>query len=350
MHRLRQTLALVIGLSLLWPVAVSAVPPTQAVCAGNLLRNPSFEEGFSDRGRGEVSVANGWTPWWYNVPGKDGYNYVPEYKPEDASRFGTRRIHSGNFAQKFFNTFATHTAGFYQRVAVTPGRRLNFSIWVQVWSSEQNDPDRSEKPGAYQTFVGIDPSGGTDALGPGVVWSPVMLRYDEWVQISVEAVAQANNITVFTKGQPLYRTKHNDSYWDDACLVASTTVALSPTITNTPPPPTPAAPTRTPTLTPKPTATPVPSATFRASATPPPTLSPTSRPTAIVAQLPATAPPASPTAPAASRTPPPTATLTLAAAVGSAVDLTGIAAIALIAVAVALIALALPRTLRPRSK
>ena len=29
----------------------------------NLLLNPGFEDGFSERGAGEVTVANGWFPW-----------------------------------------------------------------------------------------------------------------------------------------------------------------------------------------------------------------------------------------------------------------------------------------------
>jgi len=43
---------------------VSLVPVASADCPGNVLRNPGFEEGFSERGAGEVTVANGWEPFW----------------------------------------------------------------------------------------------------------------------------------------------------------------------------------------------------------------------------------------------------------------------------------------------
>ena len=131
----------VIGLiatSILSPTTVLAQPATQGDCAGNRLVNAGFEEGFSDRGAGEVSVANGWFPWWQDGPGQEeGYYRRPEYKPEDASRYGRRRVRTGNFAQKFFNTFSTHNAGLLQQVPQVPvGSKLIFSAWVQAWSSQ----------------------------------------------------------------------------------------------------------------------------------------------------------------------------------------------------------------------
>jgi len=71
----------------------------------NLLRNPDFEEGFSQRGAGEMIVAHRWEPWWVQGTDdqiKEGYFYRPEYKPESAALFGRRRIHSSDYAQKLF--------------------------------------------------------------------------------------------------------------------------------------------------------------------------------------------------------------------------------------------------------
>lgn len=50
------------------------------------------------------------------------------------------------------------------------------------------------------------------------MWSEPLVEYDRWVEISVRAVAKADSITVFTRGTPAWRVKHNDSYWDDASL------------------------------------------------------------------------------------------------------------------------------------
>jgi hypothetical protein len=235
---------------------VNAAPAAQGDCPGNALVNPGFEEGFSDRGAGEVSVANGWFPWWQDGPRqKEGYNRRPEYKPEDASRYGRLRVRTGNFAQKFFNSFSTHNAGLLQQVQVSAGSRLTFSAWVQAWSSQYHDPTTVVEPGNYRVYIGIDPTGGTDWNSPNVVWSEPRMEYNTWLQLQVQATAQAGTITVFLRGQPEFRTQFNDSYWDDACL---TVVRPTPR------------PTNTPTITPTPTETPTPTITPTATATPTP--------------------------------------------------------------------------------
>jgi len=232
------------------PIALGAETLAQAECPGNALVNPGFEEGFSDRGAGEVSVANGWFPWWQDGPRtEEGYNRRPEYKPEDASRYGRLRVRTGNFAQKFFNTFSTHNAGLFQQVQVQAGSQLTFSAWVQTWSSTYHDPTTVVDPGNYRVYVGIDPTGSTDWRSPNVVWSEPRMDYNTWMRLEVRSQAQAGTITVFLRGQPEFRTQFNDSYWDDACL---TVVRPTPRPSNTP------TDTPTPTASPTPTVTPTP--------------------------------------------------------------------------------------------
>jgi len=252
----------VIACSLLTALPVAAEPAAQGDCAGNALVNPGFEDGFSDRGAGEVSVANGWHPWYQDGPGQlEGYYRRPEYKPEDAARYGTRRIHSGNWAQKQFNTYATHNAGILQQVKVTNGSRLTFSVWVQAWSSQNPDPGTVVDPGNYRVYIGLDPTGGTDWSSPNVVWSEPRMEYNTWMRLEVKATAKADTITVFLRGQPEFRNQFNDSYWDDACL---TVVRPTPKATSTP------KATATPTITPTPTETPTPTASPTPTATPTP--------------------------------------------------------------------------------
>jgi hypothetical protein len=239
-----------VSLLLLLPTSSLAEPLTQDECPGNVLANPGFEAGFSDRGAGEVSVANGWFPWWQDGPGqKEGYYRRPEYKPEDASRYGRRRVRSGNFAQKFFNTFSTHNAGVLQQVQVPVDSMLTLSAWVQAWSSQYHDPSTVKDPGNYRVYVGIDPAGGTDWSSPNVVWSEPAMEYNTWIHLQVQAKAKAGTVTVFLRGQPEFRNQFNDSYWDDVCL----------TVQRPTPRPT-AKPTSTPTatITATPTSTPTP--------------------------------------------------------------------------------------------
>ena len=209
----------------------SAQLSNQAECPYNLLVNPGFEDGYSYRPdpyapeegtQGELYVANGWELWYDNVPGQGGYNYRPEYRPEDGYVFtDPLRVRSGRYAHKMFTTFSTHTAGLYQRAKVPEGSQVEFSIWVEVWSSEEDDPHHSTSPGKYWVSVGIDPYGGTDAFSEQIVWSDRIEHYDEHVQLSVTAVAQADHVTVFTKGAPEWPVRYNDSYWDDACLIVN---------------------------------------------------------------------------------------------------------------------------------
>lgn len=240
---------------LLWPALVMAEPVAQGDCAGNVLLNPSFEDGFSDRGAGQVTVANGWQPWYQDGPRQsEGYNKRPEYKPENAAIHTMRRIHSGNWAQKFFSTYATHNAGILQQVQVSVGSKLTFSAWVQAWSSQDPNPDQVVSPGNYRVSVGIDPTGGTDGTSANVIWSEPRMEYNTWLHLEIQAVAKAGTVTVFCRGSSEFRTNFNDSYWDDACLTV-----VKPT----------AVPTSKPKNTPTRTATPLP------TASPTPTLTPT---------------------------------------------------------------------------
>jgi hypothetical protein len=256
--------------SLLAPLAVLAMPAAQSDCPGNALVNPGFEDGYSDRGAGEVSVANGWFPWWQDGPRQEqGYFRRPEYKPEDARRYGTRRIHSGTFAQKFFNTYSTHNAGILQQVQVPVGSKLTFSAWVQAWSSQDPDPGTFVSPGNYRVYVGVDSTGGTVWDSPNVVWSEPRMEYNTWMRLEIQAVAKAGTITVFLRGQPEFRNQFNDSYWDDACL----TVVRPPTATPRP--------TNTPKDTPTPTPSPTPTDTPTPEASPTPTSTPTPAPGSV---------------------------------------------------------------------
>jgi len=282
----KRVLSSTLAVTLLLLVGLLGLPSTivRADCPGNVLANPGFEEGFTVRGANEVEVAVHWEPFWQQGPfQEDGRNLRPEYKPEKANIHGTKRIHGGNKAQKFFNNYGTHRAGIYQRVAVPKWSKVTFSAWVQAWSSNKDNPDVSEG-GMYRTRVGIDPFGGTDWTSPNIVWSETNYTLDQWVQLSVKTVAQADAITVFCMGEPEWRVKHNDSYWDDCCL---TVIRPTPRPTNTPRFTNTPKPTNTPTITPTPTETPTftPTPTPVHSPTPTSTSTPTATPTPVVGKV-----------------------------------------------------------------
>ncbi len=298
---------------------------SEARLSYNLLVNPGFEDGYSERldpydpwkgPQGELTIANGWELWYDNRDqcreGLCCYNFRPEFKPEDGYvHTDPQRVRSGQYAQKMFTLFSTHTAGLYQQVAVPEGSELDFSIWVVVWSSSQDDSHYSTLPGKYWLSVGIDPYGGVDPFSDQIIWSDRTEHYDEHVWLSVAAVAQADHVTVFTKAAPEWCVKHNDSYWDDARLVIELPfeVFLPLVLKNYGTPIPTFTPTATSTATPTPTSTPMDTATPTATATP--TITPTNTATPTATATPTVTPTntATPTA-TATATPTPTDTST----------------------------------------
>ncbi len=283
---------------------------------GNLLQNPGFEGKFRGwNGIPEIQVASKWTPWWFEDPAHDPAYFRPEYKRAISSQF-PKRVLSGDSAQQWFTFHASHRAGMYQQVFdVTPGERYRFSIFAQVWSSLEDNPNSSVLPANPHLRIGIDPTGNWHPGAAEVVWTSdasMSSIIDQWGQISIEAIAQNDILTVFMRTNPDFANKHNDMYWDNASLVA--VAPLAPTAA--PPTHTPMAtdelaatrvpaPTNTATAT-RPTSTTTPSATNTASATPSvtptqtqtpsPTSTPTREtPTASPSPSPTITAPASPT-------------------------------------------------------
>ena len=274
-----------------------------------LLANPGFEEGFTIREDSAVNVANGWEPWYLTG---GGFGIRPEWNQEKLWLPSIRVLH-GDYGQKMFNTWGIHTAGIYQQAAVPEGSLLEFTIWVQVWSSDCDDIcisplepchpwENQNSHGNYRLSVGLDPTGGTDPLAESVVWSDELVYYDRWARLAVYAAAQADTVTVFTRGRPQWGVKHNDSYWDSASLrvVSEIPPTATPTATSTPLSLDQfrflalvvkdlVAPTAAATFTPSPTATapftPTPVATATATLTPTATAALTPTPTAAPGDL-----------------------------------------------------------------
>ena len=250
------------------PAPDGPTPGAAMSLGGNLLVNPNFEDGFSQREDGAVNVALGWKPW-YVMDARNEYARRPEWSREFLGLPSIRVLH-GDFGQKVFNSWAVHDAGIYQTVTDVPiGATLEFSVWVQVWSSECDNICISPADGAqgcrgltngdYAVMIGIDPQGRAPtargvALPDGIVWSEARTdAYDRWVQLTVRAIAQSDTVTVYTRSKPRIAVKHNDSYWDTADLrvIGSPTDAWPPTVA-----PRPAVPLPPPTVGPAPGPTP----------------------------------------------------------------------------------------------
>lgn len=209
------------GLGALWMLLLALVPAVAAQ-GGNLLNNPGFEGFYRSYNYGstidqlvlEFRVADGWTPWFRpQAAGDPGWRYRrPEYRPASYS-------YNGSAAQQFFTSFGTHQAGLLQRVATaTPGQTYRFSIAAYIWSSNEENTQRSAVPGDARVRVGIDPAGGTNPYASSVVWSPFATFYDTWRVLSVDAVASSRSLTVFVWSEQTFPVVHNDVALDEAYL------------------------------------------------------------------------------------------------------------------------------------
>lgn len=214
------------------PGAESATPETSGedIPAGsNLLTNGGFEEPYFrvTTLEGGGAVAEGWEPWWFNDAGDD-YS-VPEYEvaPEFRDAF---RVYSGEAAQQIFRPATLWLAGVYQTVDAPPGEAVRFTIQGHAWSTfciRQNDEDicdprdsnYGDSGNPMYMKVGIDPTGGTDGLAEEIIWSDEKIAWDNYVEFSVEAVAESSTITVFTWSTPEFPGTVNNVYWDAASLV-----------------------------------------------------------------------------------------------------------------------------------
>lgn len=187
----------------------------------NLLTNPGFEgDYYAWRNLPEIMVAQGWTPFWIErrPTDEEWRNRSPIYKAATMTNDAVH-IRSGQRAQLYFTNWATHTAGLFQQVTVTPGQRLCFKIYGHAWSSNEDNAEVSIQPGNVRMKIGIDPTGGANPFAAAVVWSAERIVYDRYDNgFSVEATSQGNTVTVFLLSAPEWPKKHNNVYWDEASL------------------------------------------------------------------------------------------------------------------------------------
>lgn len=219
----------------------------------NLLSNPGFEgdwwrRTFLGQEYGEIFVPEGWVAFWreggpvpHDPRNTNGYGR-PEMHVIDRQPpyLDPVRVRCGRRALKFFTFYRIHDAGVYQVVSgLQRGQRLQATGWAHAWSSTKDDPRSSAGVGAGATFVrasdlssttadgvrniafsvGLDPHGGADPWSGAVVWGEPAHIYNAFAQIPpVEAVAEAEVVTVFVRSTVLWPFKHCDAYIDDLRL------------------------------------------------------------------------------------------------------------------------------------
>ncbi len=167
-----------------------------------LINNGGFEDGFYPWGPNDSLVANGWTPFVITDP-----NAPPQYMDTAAYGGFSERL-DGQRCQKIWTNWVPFDAGLYQQVQVTPGDICVASVEWAAFESRDSSTNEKNKGEFIGRSIGLDPSGGTDPLAPGVVWSTVVWSQSRAPKndqgellLKVEAAAQAETITVFLRAQ-----------------------------------------------------------------------------------------------------------------------------------------------------
>lgn len=239
---MKKLFAVTAMVALLLVLALEALPSAAAPAQqANLLRNPGFEQPFGVDGN-----AHDWNRWHQNSPESDlvnrncttGYYVLPKWGGESNSAL----IHSGNASQQVGNMFDTWHAGVWQNVPATPGTTYRFTFYARGRGSNEQFPAPSDTSLQMGVRAGIDPTGSGVWHNNTVVWGGAANPHDQWQQVSVEATATGNQITVFTAANwvrpGVFQCRgHLDVWFDTAELVA-----VGPAATNTPPPPPPPPP------------------------------------------------------------------------------------------------------------
>ena len=285
-------------------ILVMVVGPIEPVVARSaqqqdsteLLANPNFEPPFeSVSGPIGGIVASGWTAWWLTPDGVKYPTSCPEGSHQSCVPHGVPlfnhtqpqdpkapdRSLSGD-SQKWGTAYTVYIGGVYQRVLhTTPGVRYRFSAYIEGFNCDDDRAcfadtrygqyGKSYEAGDMQTRVGIDPSGDTNPFSSNIVWSAYQNPLDEFSLHQIEAVAQANSLTVYVWSSPTFPERHTDIFLDNASLIA---VGRGP-----------APATAVPTATPGPSPTPGPTNTLAPTPTPGPTITPLAgTPTTYVVQ------------------------------------------------------------------
>jgi LysM repeat protein len=220
---------------------------------GDFQADPNCKQGI-------CNVPTGWGVWYIPRTENDppGTNFQPQ-----ADR-APDRIRGGASAQRLWAESATFTGGIYRVVTGVPvGARLRFTIWGQVWSTNDNSPISARPSRDIRVKVGIDPLGGDNGrpspFNGQVIWSPEQDAKDAYAQFTVEAEARAPTVILYTYTTMKDSVRRNEVFWDDATLEN-----IAPPPTPTPEataPPQPAAPAAAPAQ-PTPIPTPEPAVTY----------------------------------------------------------------------------------------
>ena len=116
-------------------------------------------------------------------------------------------------------------AAVHQQVAVTPGTAYSLSGWMVSLCGGSATPSSCPADYYMEKLLGIDPTGGTDPLGPNVIWVGDRRNFTEsrWLNLRLAATAQTDRLTVFGRIRSPFQWHGNHAFVDTFSLVRAPT-------------------------------------------------------------------------------------------------------------------------------
>lgn len=156
------------------------------------ISNGSFEGGFFNDPDADHQTGSSWHRFSLSGASKSGGD--------------TSQYRSSSWSQSIHESI--WIAGIYQQATnATVGQTYTAGVWARGSVPE------------VKFWVGIDPTGGTNALSSNVQWSASVTPGTTWTQVSKQVAASSSTITVFVKAQnPV--SSNNYAWLDDAWISA----------------------------------------------------------------------------------------------------------------------------------
>ncbi len=140
---------------------------------------------------GGGSIGNNWTEWEASPGVTTGYDEA-SHRPWRSALSARPRLEHGRHLGRCLSALAG-----YRRQ-----RPYTVSVWIYAGDDQS------------ACYLGVDPAGGTNATGAGVIWSSATTNV-AWIQKSWTGIPTANLLTVFFKVASADSNPRN-GYFDDA--------------------------------------------------------------------------------------------------------------------------------------
>lgn len=196
-----------------------AAPHPAVAQDSNLLTNGGLERPYYVLSGPTRTGPQGWSLW---VGGGD---------PDALPYTEAAQVLEGAAAWNIRQNGAAFTAAGYQTVSgIEPGQMLRVAASGRVFTCNDavqgctipNAPfRRSDATAGAALKVGLDPAGGTNPMAGTVKWSPEIAPYDQWIEMTVTAAAEAGSVTVFLYMAQARGLALNNAYWDRVSLVVA---------------------------------------------------------------------------------------------------------------------------------